>query len=78
VAVSFIDHLVRFDEEHLNLLVREYVEHFHYERPHQGIGNVPPEKPPDEDEKADSAIAGTVRCRERLGGLPKHCHHDAA
>jgi len=28
-----------FGEKHLDYLVSEYVEHYHVERPHQGLGN---------------------------------------
>jgi putative transposase len=58
-------------ERHLRYLVREFVEHYNAERPHQSRGNVPlPEA-----ERADAgepAIlpfpTGAVQCRERLGG----------
>jgi len=36
-----LNHFIILGEAHLNYLVRQYVEHYHTERPHQGIGNVP-------------------------------------
>jgi putative transposase len=34
-----LDHFLVFGEKHFDYLVREYVEHHHTERPHQGLGN---------------------------------------
>ena len=50
-----------FGEKHLDYLVREYVEHYHTERPHQGLGNVPLGPMPDGE--------GEIMRRDRLGGL---------
>jgi putative transposase len=72
-----LDHFLILGERHLGHLVREYVEHYNEERPHQAKGNVPL---PDADR--DPVIlpfpSGEVRCRERLGGLLKHYHRAAA
>src|SRR5260370_13978877 len=51
----------------------EYVEHFHAERNHQGKGNVllfP--------RSANTRRDGNVQCRERLGGLLRYYHQEAA
>ena len=50
-------------EKHFRYVVNEYMEHYHTERPHQGIGNniitpLPQGK-------------GEIVCHERLGGLLK-------
>jgi Integrase core domain len=71
IQVECLDHFLVFGEKHFDYLVREYLEHYHTERPHQGLGNrlvsgVPP--PP-----AD----GEVLCRTRLGGLLKHYYRAA-
>lgn len=34
-----LDHFVVFGERHMDLLVSEMVEHYHEERPHQGMDN---------------------------------------
>jgi putative transposase len=52
---------------------KEYVEHYHTERPHQATGNVPltaSSSPPTSD--------GEVVCRERLGGVLRHYYRAAA
>jgi putative transposase len=68
-----LDRFVIFGQEHFDLLVREYVEHYHEQRPHQGKENrlliAPPDTPPTD---------GEVLCRRRLGGVLKHYHRAAA
>ena len=53
--------------------MREYVEHYHAERNHQGIGNelIEPVNDPGSD-------ADRIECRERLGGMLKFYHRRAA
>ena len=52
-----------FGERHLRHVVNEYIEHYHKERPHQGIGNNIIEPPP--------VGQGEIVRQERLGGLLK-------
>ncbi len=55
-----------FGEEHFDHLVEKYLEHYHTERPHQGLGNkliIPRPHPPPKHCK--------VVCRTRLGGVLK-------
>ena len=50
-----------------------YVDHFHTERNHQGKGNIllfP--------RNTDRGREGPVHCRERLGGLLRYYHREAA
>jgi len=68
-----LDRMVFFGRKSLENAVREYVEHYHAERNHQGLGNELIE--PSED--ADS-VAGRIECRERLGGMLKYYHRRAA
>jgi putative transposase len=70
-----LDHFVVLGEEHLRYLVREFVEHYNKERPHQNKGNLPlgMEKPPD-----IGNVVGQVVCHERLGGLLRHYERKAA
>ncbi len=62
-------------EASLRRALREYLVHYHTERNHQGKGNVllfPTVK----DLQCRSDVS--VRCRERLGGLLKYYHREAA
>ena len=75
IQVDCMDHFLIFGEKHFDYLVREYVEHYHTERPHQGLANgiVTGETLPAPPDSND-----TVLCRTRLGGLLKHYHRTAA
>ena len=67
--------LILFGEASLRRALREYLRHFHQERNHQGKGNVL--LFPSRHEPALSPDR-SVRCRERLGGLLKYYHQQAA
>jgi putative transposase len=72
-----LDHFIVCGERHFDHLVREYVEHYHTERPHQAKGNVPltgdwPEP------RGEPPPNGEIDCRTRLGGLLKSYHRAAA
>ena len=74
IQVECFDHFLVFGEKHFDYLAREYVEHYHTERPHQGLGNIvlAAEPPPDISRLL-------VKCSAtRLGGLLKHYRHLAA
>ncbi len=68
---------IEFGQEHFDHLVSQYVVHYHTERPHQAMRNVPltgewlkqEGDPPDPE---------TIVCRTRLGGLLKHYERRAA
>ena len=65
--------LILFGERSLRRALSEYVQHYHAERNHQGKGNVLlfPRLPL-------RHRAHTVQCRERLGGLLRYYHREAA
>jgi transposase InsO family protein len=65
--------LIFFGEDMLRNAIREFLEHYHGERNHQGLGNVILQ-PGDEV----GHIAGKIECRERLGGLLNYYYRDAA
>ncbi len=67
-----LDRMIFFGEESLRRAVREYVAHYHTERNHQGLSNaiIEPE--------AIVTGSGPVRCRERLGGMLRYYHRNAA
>ena len=77
VRQECLDHFIVFGEAHLRYIVREYETWYNEERAHQGVGNVRlrqigAEAPPVE------VGQGAIVCRERLGGLLKHYHRQAA
>jgi putative transposase len=67
-----LDKLVLLGEGHLRTAVREYVAHYHTERNHQGLDGRLIEPP------ANGSGTGPIACRERLGGLLRFYHRQAA
>jgi integrase-like protein len=67
-----LERLVLLGEGHLRTAVREFVLHYHEERPHQGLDN--------ELIAPRTTVVGTghVTCRDRLGGLLKFYYREAA
>ena len=65
--------IIPLGERHLRTAVKEYTEHYHVERNHQGLENELIEKPSD-----DLDVNGAVECRERLGGVLKYYDRRAA
>jgi len=57
--------MIFFGESSLRRAVTDYVEHYHVERAHQGLGN-------ERITKGAAPSRGPIRCRERLGGILKH------
>ena len=66
-----LDHFVVFGRRHLDYLIREYVAHYKYERPHQCLANRTIVALPIVRE-------GEVRCKTRLSGLLRHYYRTAA
>ena len=60
-----LSRMIFFGEASLRRAISDYVEHYHGERAHQGIGNTRL------DGRVEAAQLGPVRCRERLGGILK-------
>jgi putative transposase len=73
-----LDHFVVVGERHLAHLVREFVSHYHAERPHQSLGNRPPSGSAPSQTWNSPPPQVEVICRERLGGLLKHYERAAA
>jgi len=73
IKESCLDRLILFGEAGLRKAVQNFILHYHAERNHQGKGNqllFP--------RAAEFPQQGTVRCQERLGGLLKYYHREAA
>jgi putative transposase len=74
VKEEALSKLILFGERALRHALKEYMTHFHAERPHQGIGNVIPFPA----SRSDRGREATIQCRERLGGLLKYYEERAA
>jgi putative transposase len=73
VKEECLSKIILFGERSLRRALCEYVEHYHAEGNHQGKDNVllfP--------RNTDIHREGTVQCRERLGGLLRYYHQEAA
>ncbi len=75
VKEEALSKLILFGEASLRRTLSEYLAHFHQERNHQGKGNVLL-FPLNRQSAPSSELS--VRCRERLGGLLKYYHREAA
>jgi len=65
-----------FGEQHMDYLVSEFVDFYHEERPHQGKENqllTSVDQP-----EAEILSINAVKCHERLGGVLKYYHRQAA
>lgn len=65
-----LDRMIFFGESSVSRAVKSYLEHYHTERNHQGLGNKLIEP--------NEAVTGKIECRERLGGMLKYYHREAA
>jgi transposase InsO family protein len=68
-----LNRMIFFGEKSLRRAVSEFLEHYHAERNHQGLGN----RLIEPSAEVGSAN-GDVECRERLGGLLKYYYRRAA
>ena len=59
--------VIPFGERHLRNAMKEYTEHYHRERNHQGLCNELIDL-----HAEDYSGSGSIECRERLGGLLRH------
>ena len=75
VKEECLSKIIFFGERSLRHAIREYVEYYHKERNHQGRGNVlifP------SSAQFNQGYSRSVQSRERLGGLLKYYHREAA
>ena len=73
VKEECLSKIILFGERSLRRALCEYVEHYHAERNHQGKDNVLLFS-----RYTSVRRAGHVQCRERLGGLLRYYHQEAA
>lgn len=69
-----LDRMIFFGVKHLRVAIAQFIEHYHRERNHQGIGYALIERP---NEQAGDRVT-PIECRSRLGGLLKFYHRAAA
>ena len=72
VRAECLARIVPLGEAHLRAAIRAFVDHYHEERPHQGLSDelIAP--------KATLVGEGPVQCRQRLGGVLKYYYRAAA
>jgi len=75
IKESCLQRLILFGEASLKKSIQNFILHYHHERNHQGKGNqlLFPRAV-----LSDAPSHGTVRCQQRLGGLLKYYHREAA
>jgi putative transposase len=73
VKEECLERMIFFGERSLRGAAASFLEHFHRERNHQGIGNrlITPEM-------VVGRTAGEIECRERLGGMLRYYYRKAA
>lgn len=67
IKAECLAQIIPIGERHLRRAVREYVDHYHDERNHQGLGNRLVRAAP-----SSLRFSGPIECRERLGGLLRY------
>ena len=65
--------MILFGEVSLRKAIHEFVEHYHRERNHQGLGNRLIM-----EEKSGVGSSWAIQCRQRLGGMLKYYYREAA
>ncbi len=73
IKESCLDRKILFGERSLRKAIREFLEHYHQERNHQGLGN----RLIDPQDEIGS-LEGSIACRERLGGMLRYYYRNAA
>jgi transposase InsO family protein len=68
-----LDHVIVFDERHLRRILREYIDYYHRDRTHLGLGKDCPES-----RDVEPPEVGPIRSRAILGGLHHRYYRDAA
>ncbi|MCB9854677.1 MAG: transposase [Phycisphaerales bacterium] len=73
IKESCLNRMIFFGEHALRTAIDEFVQHYHHERNHQGLGNRLID--PAEDVGLD---IGPIACRQRLGGILQYYYRQAA
>ena len=70
---SCLERMILFGEGSLRKALHEFVEHYHRERNHQGLGNrliI--------EAESSTVTGGPIQCRQRLGGMLNYYYREAA
>jgi putative transposase len=73
IKSEILGRMIFFGEHSLRNAVKEFLEHYHQERNHQGLDNKLIAPNPEV-----GRTAGVIQCRERMGGLLRYYYRDAA
>ncbi len=73
VKSECLNRVIPLSEHHLRSTITDFVRHYHGERPYEGLNNCLI----DPDETAGRAV-GSIVCRERVGGMLRCYHREAA
>ena len=73
-----LDFFMVFGESHLRYILDSWLDYYHRFRPHQGLGNVPPDPTDPLSEAGDDLPSGDIVSHEMLGGLLRHYERKAA
>jgi len=76
VKSECLSKLILFGEQSLYNALKQFITHYHEERNHQGLDNVIPF--PERNLDGEETDSGPVLRRDRLGGLLKYYHREAA
>jgi hypothetical protein len=76
IKYECLSQFIIFGEHHLRYLIKEFVEHYHTERFHQGLGGQLIKSQP--GSANDNGSNGSIACHSRLGGLLNYYHRAAA
>ena len=68
-----LDRFLIFNEKQLRRILREFITYYNSTRPHQGIGNSIPEKPPPPQD-----FSGPIKVRSRVFGLVNEFYREVA
>ena len=73
IKENCLDRMIFFGEASLRRAINEFLEYYHHERNHQGLGNRLIDPP-----QGIGSLEGKVACRQRLGGMLRYYYRDAA
>ena len=72
VRQECLDHILIVDEWHLHRVLKEYIDHYNIERPHQGLAQQTPMP------YSPNCLSGPIQRREILGGIIHEYYRAAA